>query len=198
MSKQRGRLPFDPRVERRLMGDLLRRPWVLLLACCVPTVLVTAAVAYSLGGASAEDAPPGAGHAVVDRAPSNVPAASAVPRVVAQPMLPGAQAATSGGIIALVSYAGDTSGLPAPATVFVFARRAGVPMPVAVERYQPSQLPVEVVFRAPDDAGTPLQITARLSLGGGVRLEAGDVEASSQPMVPGPEEARIELQIPAL
>jgi len=113
-------------------------------------------------------------------------------------MLPGAQPAATGGIVALVSYAGDVASLPASATVFVFARRAGVPMPVAVEKYQPSQLPVEVVFRAPDETATPLQITARLSRSGGVRLEAGDVEASSEPMVPGTQESRVELQIPPL
>jgi hypothetical protein len=113
-------------------------------------------------------------------------------------MLPGAQVAGSGGIVARVSYAGDITRLPASATVFVFARRPGVPMPVAVEKYQPDQLPVEVVFRAPDDSGTPMQITARLSRAGGVRLEAGDVEASSEPMVPGAQETRVELQIPPL
>ena len=188
------------------MSNLLSRSWVLLLVCCVPTVVVTAAVAYNLrvvsGAAPFEVALPAAasrGDAAAGISASSTTAPdSSVPRVVAQPMLPGVNPATSGGIVAQISYAGDTAGLPASATVFVFARRAGVPMPVAVERYQPSQLPVEVVFRAPDDSGTPLQITARLSLSGGVRLEAGDVEASSQPMVPGPEEARIELQIPLL
>lgn len=171
------------------MRNLLARPWVLLLACCVPTVVVTAVVAYNLGAASAA--------APLDRAAGRAHQASAaVQRDVAQPMLPGAEPAASGGIVALVSYAGDVTTLPASAAVFVFARRAGVPMPVAVERYQPNQLPVEVVFRAPDAAATPLQVTARLSLGGGVRLEEGDVETSSQPLVPGPEEERIELRIP--
>lgn len=186
------------------MRDALKRPWVLLLVCCVPTVLATAIVAYNLGAASVESAvavsPGGTPAAAATSLPPPVePQANrAVQRVVAQPMMPGAQPATSGGIVALVSYAGDVATLPASATVFVFARRAGVPMPVAVERYQPNQLPVEVVFRAPDATEEPLQITARLSRGGGVRLEDGDVEASSQPMVPGPQETRVELQIPRL
>ncbi len=175
------------------MRSLLQRTWVLMLVCCVPTALLTAVVAYNLGAASAAGLPDtGAGPV------HPVAASPSVQRDVAQPMIPGGDAATSGGIVALVSYAGNVNTLPAAATVFVFARRAGVPMPVAVERYQPAQLPVEVVFRAPDASGTPLQITARLSLGGGVRLEQGDVEASSQPLVPGSDEQRIELQIPSL
>ena len=180
------------------MRDLLSRPWVLLLICCLPTVLATAVVAYDLGARSLAAAP--------TQAPAVTPLAATEPqarppvsrRDVAQSMLPGAQTAASGGIVASVSYAGDIASLPASASIFVFARRAGVPMPVAVERYQPSQLPVEVVFRAPDESGTPLQITARLSRGGGVRLEPGDVEASSEPMVPGAQETRIELRIPSL
>lgn len=183
------------------MRELLNRTWVLLLVCCVPSVLVTALVAYNLGAASVALTPaPVPASAPVASAPSGsaAPPNSGAQRVVAQSMLPGAQPAATGGIVALVSYAGDVASLPAAATVFVFARRAGVPMPVAVEKYQPSQLPVEVVFRAPDDTGTPLQVTARLSRSGGVRLEAGDVEASSEPMVPGPQESRVELQIPPL
>lgn len=180
------------------MRELLNRPWVLLLVCCVPTVLVTALVAYNLGAASVALTPaPAPASAPAPIAPTTPPS-TGVQRVVAQSMLPGAQPAATGGIVAQVSYAGDVASLPAAATVFVFARRAGVPMPVAVEKYQPSQLPVEVVFRAPDDTGTPLQVTARLSRSGGVRLEPGDVETSSEPMVPGAQESRVELQIPSL
>ena len=183
------------------MRELLNRPWVLLLVCCVPTVLVTAVVAYNLGAASmAVSSAPAAARSPTTSSPAVTTAAPTpeVRRVVAQSMLPGAQPAATGGIVALVSYAGDVASLPASATVFVFARRPGVPMPVAVEKYQPSQLPVEVVFRAPDETATPLQITARLSRSGGVRLEGGDVEASSEPMVPGTQESRVELQIPPL
>jgi hypothetical protein len=183
------------------MRELLSRPWALVLICCIPTVLVTAAVAYHLGVASVAVVPPASVnnvHAGSVAARTDSPSTPRVPRDIAQPMLPGAEVATSGGIVARISYAGDPSSLPASATVFVFARRPGVPMPVAVERYQPGQLPVEVVFRAPDESDAALQITARLSLSGGVRLAPGDVEASSQPLVPGPEETRIELQIPPL
>ncbi|MDH3643076.1 MAG: hypothetical protein OES38_13325 [Gammaproteobacteria bacterium] len=183
------------------MRELLNRPWILLLVCCVPTVLVTALVAYNLGAASvALTSTPAPARAPVAPAPTGSAAGpdAGAQRIVAQSMLPGAQPAATGGIVALVSYAGDIASLPASATVFVFARRAGVPMPVAVEKYQPSQLPVEVVFRAPDETGTPLQVTARLSRSGGVRLEAGDVEASSEPMIPGAQESRVELLIPPL
>lgn len=181
----------------RIKNKVLNRAWVLLLICCVPTVLVTTGVAYYLGAESVEVSP----HRVVGGSGASTPlspAVSAVRRDVARSMLPGTQAATSGGIVALVSYAGDISNLPASATVFVFARRAGVPMPVAVQRYQPDQLPVEVVFFGAGETATPLQITARLSRGGGVRLEDGDAEASSPPLLPGPQETRIELRIPSL
>ena len=113
-------------------------------------------------------------------------------------MLAGAQAATTGGISVLVSYAGDVGSLPVGAAVFIFARRGGETMPVAVERFTPSQLPVEVVFRAPDEKRSELQITARLSMSGGVRLQPGDVEASLEPMVPPEREVRVELQIPPI
>jgi hypothetical protein len=176
--------------EAGVQTPLLGRPWVLLLLFCLPTVLATAAVAFNYGGS------PGSGVAE-PLAPAQQNAA-AISRDVARSMVPGTQVADVGGIVASISYAGEVSQLPATATVFVFARRPGVPMPVAVEKYQPSQLPVEVVFRGTQDEAEPLQITARLSLAGGVRLEASDVEASSEPLVPGLQETHIDLRIPPL
>jgi hypothetical protein len=179
-----------------MINKLSKRPIVLLLVCCVPTVLATAGVAYYLG---VDPVVSVAQTVAVDVAAYGQPAAPpVVRRDVARSMLPGAASTDSAGLVAHVTYAGDVATLPASAAVFVFARRADIPMPLAVERYQPAELPVEVVFFAPDESPTPLLITARLSRGGGVRLEEGDSEASSEPMLPGPKETRVELRIPSL
>jgi len=179
-----------------MINKLSNRPFVLLLVCCVPTVLATAGVAYYLGAESAVSVPQ---TIAVDVAAHGQPSAPpAVRRDVARSMLPGAPSTTSAGLIALVTYAGDVASLPASAAVFVFARRADIPMPLAVERYRPDELPVEVVFFAPDESPTPLQITARLSRGGGVQMEEGDSQASSEPLVAGAQEIRVELRIPSL
>jgi hypothetical protein len=169
-----------------LDGRLLNRTWLLLLLCFIPTILATVYVAYDLrpsGPALNSDAPSG---------PDD-----SIRRVEAQSMLPGGKPAAEGEIAALVRYDRDAEDLPTGAVVFIFARNVSGGMPIAVERFRPSELPVEVLFRAPDDTGEPVHVVARLSLSGDVRLQQGDVEVVSEAIVPGRDEIHIELLIPA-
>ena len=76
------------------------------------------------------------------------------------------------------------------ATVFVFARTPGTPMPLAVDRFQASELPREVVL---DDGSAmipgqglrsvpALEVVARVTASGGVRAQAGDLEGRLGPL----------------
>ena len=70
------------------------------------------------------------------------------------------------------------------ATVFVFARTPGTPMPLAVDRFPARELPREVVL----DEGSAmipgqglrsvpaLEVVARVTASGGVRAAPGDLE----------------------
>ncbi len=83
-------------------------------------------------------------------------------------------------------------GLSAPpdATVFVFARTPGTPMPLAVDRFLASELPRDVVL----DEGSAmipgqglrsvpaLEVVARVTASGGVRAQAGDLEGRLGPL----------------
>ena len=89
--------------------------------------------------------------------------------------------------------AGDEVSIPPGATLFVFAREVGgPPSPLAVARYQASELPLLVTL---DDAMamTPertlsganrVQIVARVSADGGVAPQAGDLEGVSATLDP--------------
>jgi hypothetical protein len=83
-------------------------------------------------------------------------------------------------------------GLSAPpeATVFVFARTPGTPMPLAVDRFLVRELPREVVL----DEGSAmipgqglrsvpaLEVVARVTASGGVRAAPGDLEGRLGPL----------------
>lgn len=95
-----------------------------------------------------------------------------------------------------VDYAGDPAALPEPAMVFVFVRAAGQRMPLLVERFAASELPRSVTLKVPDDPGTGLEIVARLSRNGDVRLDPEDREiVRSLARRTGPVES-VALQIP--
>ena len=76
------------------------------------------------------------------------------------------------------------------ATVFVFARTPGTPMPLAVDRFLASELPREVVL----DEGSAmipgqglrsvpaLEVVARVTASGGVRAQPGDLEGRLGPL----------------
>lgn len=76
------------------------------------------------------------------------------------------------------------------ATVFVFARTPGTPMPLAVDRFLASELPREVVL----DEGSAmipgqglrsvpaLEVVARVTANGGVRAQPGDLEGRLGPL----------------
>lgn len=76
------------------------------------------------------------------------------------------------------------------ATVFVFARTPGTPMPLAVDRFLASELPREVVL----DEGSAmipgqglrsvpaLEVVARVTASGGVRAAPGDLEGRLGPL----------------
>ncbi len=76
------------------------------------------------------------------------------------------------------------------ATVFVFARTPGTPMPLAVDRFLASELPRDVVL----DEGSAmipgqglrsvpaLEVVARVTASGGVRAQAGDLEGRLGPL----------------
>jgi len=76
------------------------------------------------------------------------------------------------------------------ATVFVFARTPGTPMPLAVDRFLAGELPREVVL----DEGSAmipgqglgsvpaLEVVARVTASGGVRAAPGDLEGRLGPL----------------
>jgi hypothetical protein len=165
---------------------LNRRNLAIVALCCLPTIAITTVVAqrYSPDERGVGGSPASAAH--VDEA---------VGRVVAQPMRPGEPVGPAA-VVASVSYEGDVAGLPKTAAVFVFARRSGERMPVAVERLAPARLPVDVVFR--HEAGAELEIVARVSLLGGAKLEEGDVESAVTVVAPGEGEKVIALRLPGI
>lgn len=79
----------------------------------------------------------------------------------------------------LVTYAGDVRVLPETSVVYVFARRPGQTMPLAVERFEPSALPRTVEFERRDSEVPDVELVARLSLTGDVYQQPGDSEVVS-------------------
>jgi cytochrome c-type biogenesis protein CcmH len=90
------------------------------------------------------------------------------------------------------------------AVLFVFARAInGPPMPLAVARLDPQQLPVTVTLddsmaMAPGvnlSSAKQIEVVARISASGQVRAEAGDLEGSSAPLTLGGAAQQLQLQI---
>lgn len=89
-------------------------------------------------------------------------------------------------------------------TLFVLARIAGgAPMPVAVRNIQSFTFPITVVLDASAamgpmagiQAGSTVEVVARLSMAGSAAAESGDLEIVSQPIKVGDEKQRISLTI---
>ncbi|KGR42964.1 tetratricopeptide repeat protein [Xanthomonas vasicola] len=94
------------------------------------------------------------------------------------------------------------AGLPGDTSVFVIARAADTPMPVAVEKHALGELPLTITL---DDGDSPMptrtlssldkvQVLARLSRSGNAMRQADDVE-SAPVMVELPAAAPVELVI---
>ena len=100
-----------------------------------------------------------------------------------------AEEATPAALRLQLSLAPGLSAAP-EATVFVFARTPGTPMPLAVDRFLASELPREVVL----DEGSAmipgqglrsvpaLEVVARVTASGGVRAAPGDLEGRLGPL----------------
>ena len=121
------------------------------------------------------------------QSPPVPPAAGVAPGAVPAPqmgmarsMMPGAGSTgtVAPGVTVRVSIAAPVSDWPATARVYVFARRPGERMPLAVERYGVGELPVSLAFSAPEDGGA-LELVARLSRSGNVTFDDGDLEAAA-------------------
>jgi len=97
----------------------------------------------------------------------------------------------------LVTYPGDVRLLPETAVVYVFARRPGESMPLAVERFEPAVLPRTVEFQRRGSELADVELVARLSLAGGVHLGPGDAEVASGPLTFA-EPSTVTLPLPAV
>ncbi len=113
---------------------------------------------------------------------------------------PGSDAVGTGaGLTINVSYQGDVTALPGAALVYLFIREPGNRMPLAVERREPGTLPIQVSFKGEALARSDLEVVARLTMDGGVRLQPGDVEVSRRldPADLAREPLRLVLPAPA-
>ncbi|MCC4633464.1 tetratricopeptide repeat protein [Xanthomonas dyei] len=123
------------------------------------------------------------------------------------PLTPSPTADTSAGKrisvrVSLDAAFAQRAGLPGDTSVFVIARAAGTPMPVAVEKHTLSELPLTITL---DDGDSPMptralssldtvQVLARLSRSGNAMRQADDVE-SAPVTVELPAKADVELVI---
>ena len=108
-------------------------------------------------------------------------------------------------LVVSVSVAPDlASAVPQGGTLFVFAKAVGgPPMPLAVARFQASQLPLQVTLddsmaMAPGmnlSSVKQVQVFARITASGQVRGEPGDLEGSSQPLTLAGGEQKLTLKI---
>ena len=105
-------------------------------------------------------------------------------------------AAQQAAVVVDVAYAGDTQLLPATAKIFVFAREPGKRMPLAVESFQPHQLPQRVGFASPESAVERVEVVARLSLTGAVTRHGNDPEVVSAAVQFAQAPQMLELMIP--
>lgn len=103
---------------------------------------------------------------------------------------------TNATLLASVEYAGDAAGLPDAAKVFVFIREPGSRMPLAVEQFAPSDLPVQVGFSAPDKSVKSIEAVARLSLTGAVTKHGDDPEVVSEAVSTDDYGRKLRLLIP--
>jgi len=144
-----------------------------LLLCCLPGVLLVLAAAWSTmpGAPSAEE---------------RLPTVSL--RVMGGDGFRSAPAEAH----ARVAYGGDPARLPPAAAVFVFLQAPDRPMPIAVGRFAPAELPLRVAFGPIPEGGA--ELVARLSLSGGVEGAPGDVEARVPVVGKG---AEVALSLPA-
>jgi hypothetical protein len=116
----------------------------------------------------------------------------AVPEPVVQTRMSGQAQLT-----AMVTYSGQIEKLPAEAVVFVYAREVGKTMPLAVERFTPDQLPMQVGFSNPGAEVSAVEVVARLSLTGAVARHPGDQEIVSAPIAVSNYAQSLPLVIPA-
>jgi len=115
-----------------------------------------------------------------------------------------ATAPASGTVDVSVGYAGEVAALPEAATVFVFLRATGQRMPLTVERFRAGELPRQVTLAIPDHPRVGLEVVARLSRNGDVRLDQQDAqtvlslagEGAASGAAPGAAR-RLVLEIPA-
>ena len=96
-----------------------------------------------------------------------------------------------------VAYAGAAESLPREAAVLVFVRRPGERMPLVVERFAARELPRSVALQLDNETAGSLELVARLSQHGDVRLDAGDVEVVRNLAGEGTAVRSFSIQIPA-
>lgn len=99
-------------------------------------------------------------------------------------------------LLARIEFSGDTSNLPDAAKVFVFIREKGKTMPLAVEQFAPTDLPVQVGFSKPEASVQTVEAIARLSLTGGVMKHPNDPEIVSEALSTENYGRSIQLVIP--
>lgn len=81
------------------------------------------------------------------------------------------------GVIVDLSYPGNAASLDADARVYVFLRRAGERMPLALQYFSAGELPKRVSLPTSEPL-SGVELVARLSFSGRVERTAGDVEVS--------------------
>jgi len=99
-------------------------------------------------------------------------------------------------LVAQVALAGNATSQPAAAKIFVFVRVTGTSMPLAVEQFNPSDLPTAVGFAPPKQVVGQVEVVARLSLTGAVSKQPGDQEVISEPISIDQWASNILLTIP--
>ncbi len=107
-----------------------------------------------------------------------------------------APSAQQAAVVVDVAYAGDAQILPETAKIFVFAREPGKRMPLAVESFQPHQLPQRVGFASPETAVARVEVVARLSLTGAVTRHGNDPEVVSAAVAFKQQPQMLQLTIP--
>ncbi len=99
-------------------------------------------------------------------------------------------------LLARIEFSGDPTNLPDAAKVFVFIREKGKTMPLAVEQFAPTDLPVQVGFSKPEASVQIVEAIARLSLTGAVMKHPNDPEIVSEALSTENYGRSIQLVIP--
>lgn len=81
------------------------------------------------------------------------------------------------GVIVDISYPGDAAAVGADSKVYVFLRKAGERMPLALQYFAAAELPKRVSLPVSEPL-SGVELVARLSFSGRVERTAGDVEVS--------------------